>query len=358
MAFDLSDLRSTVRSSAHVTLHGARTKSNITPDGAIALDLTRLNGVIDYQPTEFVITVWAGTPIAEVAGLLDERGQYLPFDPMLVERGATVGGTIASNACGPGRYRYGGARDFIIGVRFIDGVGDLIRGGGKVVKNAAGFDYPKLMVGSLGQLGVLVEVTFKVFPRPEAYATLQVDCHTLGVALALLPRLTSCPYDIDAIDLVATADGSAPTRLLIRAGGLSDGLPQRMDRVRSICGHGDVLSGEAERSVWREARELGWAAADKPVVKVPLTLRRIPELDACLGPARRRYSIGGNLAWISLAGPRLPELDAALRGLSLAGLVMTRAPGDPRIGLRTNDEFTRRVKRALDPNGRFSTPAR
>ena len=115
--------------------------------------------------SEFTFTALAGTPVREIAAALAERGQYLPFDPMLREAGATLGGTVAAGLSGPGRFRYGGLRDFILGVRFVDGEGRLLRLGGKVVKNAAGFDLPKFFVGSLGRFGVLAEMTFKVFPK-------------------------------------------------------------------------------------------------------------------------------------------------------------------------------------------------
>ncbi len=96
------------------------------------------------------MTMLAGTRVSEVISILGKQGQYLPFDPLLADRGATIGGTVASNAAGSGRFRFGGIRDFLLGVRFVDGRGKCIRGGGQVVKNAAGFDYPKLLVSQLG----------------------------------------------------------------------------------------------------------------------------------------------------------------------------------------------------------------
>ncbi|MDW8350443.1 MAG: FAD-binding protein [Anaerolineae bacterium] len=345
----IRELQAAIASSPCVRLRGAATKLRPVADGCQLLDMRRLTGVIDYQPTEFVITAWAGTPAAEVQALLAEHGQYLPFDPLLAERGATLGGTVAANACGPERYRYGGVRDFIIGARFIDGNGHVIQGGGKVVKNAAGFDYPKLMVGSLGRLGALVDVTFKVFPRPEAYATLQMSCPSLDAALALLPKLTNCPYDLNAIDIVV--NGSNAATLLVRVGGLAAGLPQRMDRVRSLCGGGEIVAGDDEARIWREAREFTWVAEDASVVKVPLTPARIPALDARIQATRRRYSVGGNVAWIATHAPA--ELDALLTALDLAGLVMLNALGDPRIGRRVSHPFAERVARALDPQHKF-----
>ncbi|BCX03820.1 MAG: 2-hydroxy-acid oxidase [Candidatus Roseilinea sp.] len=350
MSTDLiRELQEAIASSTRVRPRGAMTKLHAPANGQATLDMRRLAGVIDYQPTEFVITAWAGTPVAEVQALLAEHGQYLPFDPLLVERGATLGGTVAANACGPERYRYGGVRDFIIGTRFLDGNGNLIQGGGKVVKNAAGFDYPKLMVGSLGRLGALVDVTFKVFPKPEAYATLRVDCASLDAALALLPKLTNCPYDLNAIDLVVGAANQVA--ILIRVGGLAAGLPQRMDRVRALCSGGEIITGDDEVALWCAAREFAWAADGEPVVKVPLTPGRIPALDARVQPARRRYSVGGNVAWI--ATHALDDLDATLKSLDLTGLVLLNAPGDPRIGRRTHNAFAERVLRALDPQSKF-----
>ena len=163
----VQELQSIVRAYPRVLPRGGGTKPALsTPRGGeTPIDLSRLSGMLDYEPGEFVFTALAGTRVYTISSVLAGHGQYLPFDPLLVERGATLGGTVAAGASGPGRYRYGGVRDFQLGVRFVNGGGEIVRAGGKVVKNAAGFDIPKLMVGSLGQLGVLVELSFKVFPR-------------------------------------------------------------------------------------------------------------------------------------------------------------------------------------------------
>ena len=191
-------------------------------DGVFALDVSGLSGIIEYEPGEFTFTALAGTPIAEIDAALAEHGQFLPFDPPLVEAGATLGGTVAAGLSGPGRYRYGGVRDFILGVRYVDGAGKVVRTGGKVVKNAAGFDISKLMVGSLGAFGILIELSFKVFPKPEAYATFRVPHPTLDDALATLHRLTSSQMDFFAIDLEPAPDVAI---LWVRLGGLTAALP-------------------------------------------------------------------------------------------------------------------------------------
>ena len=194
---------------AHVLPRGNGTKTALSaaPDGVTPLDLSGLSGVIEYQPGEFTFTALAGTRVTEIAAVLAEHGQYLPFDPLLAEAGATLGGTVAAGANGPGRYHYGGLRDFILGVRYVDGEGQIVYAGGKVVKNAAGFDIPKLMVGSLGQFGALVEMTFKVFPKPEANATLRLECASV----------------VDGVERHHPADRPAPRPRRGRPGGDGDG---------------------------------------------------------------------------------------------------------------------------------------
>src|SRR5215203_1976352 len=169
------EVQELVQSFPKVLAQGGKSKASLlyTAGQAVArLDMTKLTGISEYEPGEYTFTAYAGTTISEIANTLAQHGQYMPFDPPLIEQGATLGGTIAAGLSGSGRYRYGGVRDFILGVHIVDGEGRLIRGGGKVVKNAAGFDLPKLMVGSLGRLGIVISASFKVFPAPAATATL------------------------------------------------------------------------------------------------------------------------------------------------------------------------------------------
>src|SRR5690606_9356314 len=159
-----------------VAVVGGGSKAGLVAgDAEVRIDLSALRRLVEYDPGEFTFTAAAATPLREVREMLAAHGQYLPFDPPLADAGATLGGTVAAGRRGPGRLRYGGVRDFLIGIRFVDGRGALVQGGGKVVKNAAGFDLPKLMVGSLGRLGILTELTFKVFPAPPATASLRAD---------------------------------------------------------------------------------------------------------------------------------------------------------------------------------------
>src|SRR3954453_23855872 len=134
---NLTELVDAVRSTPHLLAVGAGTKPRLSAVDAVKLSTARLCGISEYDPSEFTFTAAAGTPVREIAAALAERGQYLPFDPMLVEAGARLGVTVASGLNGPGRFRFGGVRDFILGGRFVDGAGRLMRMGGKVVKNAA-----------------------------------------------------------------------------------------------------------------------------------------------------------------------------------------------------------------------------
>jgi glycolate oxidase FAD binding subunit len=251
----IEDVQAAVREHARLHVRGGGTKPALsTPlDGVTTLDLTGLSGVLEYNPGEFTFTALAGTRLAEVQALLASHGQYLPFDPPLAGQGATLGGTVAAGLSGPGRYRYGGVRDFILGVRWVDGNGDLVRGGGKVVKNAAGFDTPKLMVGSLGQLGVLVELTFKVFPKSLAHTTIHRHCAEVAEAVQALYRLYTARLDVEALDLAPNADGSAG--VWVRLGGLPEALSARAERIRSLLDGGEVVTGEGEGALWQAARD-------------------------------------------------------------------------------------------------------
>lgn len=322
-------------------------------DDVRQVELSELSGILEYHPDEFTFTAQAGTRLDEVEMALNKNEQYLPFDPPLVEQGATLGGTVAAGLSGPGRYRYGGVRDFLLGVSFVDGKGQVLRGGGKVVKNAAGFDLSKLMVGSLGQYGILTELTFKVFPQPAAYATLRIDYGSVGEALKALVSLTATPLEIFALDLWPERS-SAP--LLVRVGGSPDTLSSRVERLlRIVDGRdGQVLEGEVELSTWRDMKAFNWVLAASSLVKVPLTPKRVIDLERHLQKygAIRRYSVGANVAWIAWPGA-IDELDALLHRQSLSGLVLSGSSKSPQIGIRRGEAFARRLKKAIDPHGRW-----
>ena len=139
------------------------------------LDARPCRGIVSYEPQELVLTARAGTTLAEIEKLLSENGQMLPFEPPHFGPAATLGGCIATGLSGPRRAYQGAARDFVLGVRMLDGRGDLLTFGGQVMKNVAGYDVSRLQVGAMGTLGLLLEISLKVLPRPVAEITLRFD---------------------------------------------------------------------------------------------------------------------------------------------------------------------------------------
>ena len=349
----VEDLQAAVRAAERVLPRGAGTKPALStaPDGVVSLDMSGLTGIVEYDPGELTFTALAGTPVSEVAAALGDEGQYLPFDPPLAAAGATLGGVVASGTSGPNAFRHGGVRDFLIGVRFVDGTGRLITGGGKVVKNAAGFDLPKLMIGSAGRLGVLVQLSFKVFPRPRSTITLRSDLGSTEQALAVMAGLGRGPVELDALDL------EPPGTLAVRLGGASETLASRAARVAGELGYGtERLEGDADVAYWSDAGELRWVPADSALVRVGLTPRGVPGLDSALRRlgATTRYSLGANVAWVAWPrGSSLEELDTDLRSIGLAGMVLSGTTGPVLIGHTTGGAFARRVRAAIDPDARF-----
>lgn len=354
----VEQLQDIVREATAVRVMGACSKAaRPEADGIALLDMRAHSGVIDYQPGEFIIQARAGTPVRDVAGLLASYGQYLPFDPMRVEAGATLGGTVAANASGPERFRYGGVRDFIIGCHFVDGTGELLSGGGKVVKNAAGFDYPKLFVGSFGSLGILLDVCFKVFPRPEVYNTLLQAHDSITAAADAMLKLAGAPLDIHALELASTAKGF---QLEVRVGGLQGGIRARMDRVRAIAGGGDIVEGAAESEHWQRVRELTWLGKDECAIKLPITPRQMAGLDRHFRAGQaRRYGAGGNAAWVSLPRQAHDQMHALCKTEGVVGMAFCTGAAENARGARFGEwpanPFAERVRRVLDPHRKFAT---
>lgn len=161
------------------------------------LDTKPYSGIVQYEPTELVITARAGTPLAEIEAALKERGQMLAFEPPHFGNHATLGGCIASGLSGPRRAAAGAVRDFVLGVRILDGRGNDLRFGGQVMKNVAGYDVSRLMTGSLGTLGLLLEVSLKVLPLPLAETTLRFKLPE-DKAIQMLNQWAGKPLPISA----------------------------------------------------------------------------------------------------------------------------------------------------------------
>lgn len=309
------------------------------------LDVSALSGVLEYDPAELTLTAQAATPLREVVELLARNGQHLPFDPPLAAAGATLGGTVAAGISGPGALRHGTVRDFVIGVRFVDGTGTLVGGGGKVVKNAAGFDLPKLLVGSLGRLGVMTQLSFKVLPRPRATTTLELACDDVASAVATACACAAGARELDAVDVLPDA------RVLIRLGGEPDALPARARRISA-----DALLHADDAALWDAARELRWAPDRATVLRVPTTGRTAAALAGAVTDAggTARVSLAANATWLAWPeGADPADLDALLRARGATGLAVAGPATGPVLGAPTSNPFGARVRAAFDPHDRF-----
>jgi glycolate oxidase FAD binding subunit len=299
---------------------------------------------VEYEPSEFTFTALAGTPVKDIAAALAERGQYLPFDPLLVDAGATIGGTVAAGLGGPGRFRFGGLRDFIVGVRFVDGSGRLMRMGGKVVKNAAGFDLPKFFVGSLGRFGALAEVTFKVFPRALTTRTLRLSAVDTAAMTTIFTEAAGQRWELDALE-AWPAEGVVYARLAGPAAAL-DVLAAEI----FLRWPGAALTDDEASSFWSGVREFAWAHDGGELVKVALLPGAVAEFlswTQTMAGARTWVGLGGNVGFISL-----PRGGTLADGLAWPAMTL-RGGGALWPGKRADAEVHRAVKTALDPRGRF-----
>ena len=339
-----------IQSKSRLVARGGQTKTGIhyPPDTDI-LDLSTLTGIVEYNPSEYTFTALAGTRLSEINHMLAEPGQFLPFDPPFEKDGATLGGTTAANLSGPLRYHFGGVRDFILGVNFLDSQGQLIHSGGKVVKNAAGFDIPKLMVGSLGSFGAMIELSFKVFPKPQEYMTLIASYQNLSEALEKLVELTTSSAEILALDIEPVGK---MYNLMVRLGGDPKLFAERRAKLELILDGVEVHEGEKEASMWEEIKDFGWVPNDTILVKVPIIPKHLQQLDEILSESsiRRRYSAGANVAWIAWSGST-NFLDQNLRKLNLSGLSLIGNSEQARFGKWERNSFYAKIKSALNPTG-------
>ncbi len=359
-----TELCDAIRAHPRLLASGARTKPRLSAvAGDVALISTRgLAGITAYDPGEFTFTALAGTPLREIRAALAERGQYLPFDPPLTDAGATIGGTVAAGLSGSGRFRYGGVRDFILAVQFADGAGQLLRGGAKVVKNAAGFDIPKFLVGSCGRFGVLVEVTFKVFPAPQSWLTLRIPCAGAAEAAARIAQGASSRWELDALDYLGMRDAGCGMRnegcLLARIGGPAAANAALAVEIEQAWPGATVLHEAEADSAWSGLREFAWAHADGVLVKIPITLGALAPVSASLAKlpgARGHFSAGGNVAFVSLPGAeQVGQLDAELRAFGLTALVLRGAIAPARLGIWREPAIAENVRAVFDPSGRFA----
>ncbi len=333
-----------------------------------------LTGVTLYEPAELVISARSGTPLSEVVRTLAARGQELPFEPMdyrplLGSRGEpTIGAVAAMNVSGPRRIMAGAARDSLIGVRFVNGRGEIVKSGGRVMKNVTGLDLVKLMAGSWGTLGFLTEVTFKVLPRAERRATLVIRGLDDRRAVAALSAALGSPFDVTGAAHVPARDRRGASTL-IRLEGFSVSVDYRLGELRrllkSFGGSTDILEGNGADALWQSLRDatLLTDRADRAVWRVSTAPGKGPDFTARIArslDAQWFYDWGGGLVWVSTpidgdAGAAiLREATRELGGYA----ILVRAPVEVRSSVDVFEpqseavmNLTRGIKASFDPAG-------
>ncbi|HYO84278.1 MAG TPA: FAD-binding oxidoreductase [Bryobacteraceae bacterium] len=294
-------MRELAASSQSVRLSGARTKDRMAGPIASApceVSTSLLNQVIGYDPRDLTISVGAGMRWSELTALLAENGQMIPLDPAF-SASATVGGVVASNSSGPRRHLYGSARDVVIGMTFATLEGKLIQSGGNVVKNVAGLDMAKLMIGSFGTLAAIASVNFKLAPAPQHTRTFLFSCSSLQEAIAARDRVLGGvlqPAALDLLNASAAARVGLPERptLLVGASGTHAVLGRY---AKELADATDTLQGDEESRLWLKVREFTpamlAASADAVVVRTACTLTALPGVLAqASGPAVARAGAG------------------------------------------------------------------
>ncbi|WP_338114027.1 glycolate oxidase subunit GlcE [Thiorhodococcus mannitoliphagus] len=323
---------------------GQGTKSFLGRDvEATSLAVAEHAGILTYEPKELVVTARCGTPLADIEAALAEAGQMLAFEPPHFANAdgaaATLGGTIAAGLSGPARPYQGSARDLVLGVRVLTGRGEVLRFGGEVMKNVAGYDVSRLMVGALGTLGVLLDVSLKVLPAPAVTRTQVLECDEKGA----LERMSA--WSAKPLPLTATCfDGE---RLWIRLSGAAQGVEEAVERIG-----GEAVEPGAAARFWRdELRE-----QQHPFFAGDLPLWRLSLPQSAPRPALEGVMLiewGGGQRWLRSAdAPEQVRAEVAklgghatlFRGGDRSGEVFHPLPAHLM-------QLHRRVKSAFDPHG-------
>jgi glycolate oxidase FAD binding subunit len=304
------------------------------PSGEV-LDVSANHGIVSYEPGELVLTAKCGTPLAEIDALLGQHGQMLAFEPPRFGTASTLGGTLACGFSGPRRPYSGSARDFVLGMEILDGNGQHLRFGGQVIKNVAGYDISRLMVGALGTLGVLLQASLKVLPKPQAEITLQFECGE-AEAIRRMNEWAGRPLPLSATAWLSGV-------LSVRLSGAASSVTAAHSRLGGAMHEhgGDFWGGlrDQRAAFFRDHTPL-WRLS-LPSTTLPLDL-----------PGKQFIDWGGAVRW--LKSP-MPAAEIRARATQLGGHA-TLYSGDKSAGVfhplpEALLKYQRRLKQQFDPRG-------
>ena len=361
---------------------GTKTALGNQPDYDDCLDVSAMQGIIDYQPEELVLTVRAGTALSVIDAELAKANQMLAFEPadlsgiLASKSTGTIGGVLATNLSGPRRLTAGAARDFLLGFDAVSGRGERFKSGGRVMKNVTGYDLSKLICGSYGTLAVVDEVTIKTLPRPETSLSLLYGCEDMKSAVAQIAAIFASPHEPSAAAILpqsvaATAGLDMATAMIvvIRLEGIALSVEDRAAHLYDI-GQPDrgsvvgTLPQADSEALWGRIRDVDLLAhTSGDIWKLSCAPASAPAIVAAMEPTFETTFYAdwaGGLLWF--AGPSGVEFGTALRAALMghggghAQLLFDRAMNKTRVPVSqplppAQASLTKRVKAAFDPLG-------
>ena len=318
-------------------------------DQVTRIEMSALSGIISYEPSELVLTAWAGTPLADIEAALAERGQMLAFDPPRFGEQSTIGGVVASGLSGPLSYGYGSLRHFVLGAHLLDAQGRILKFGGEVMKNVAGYDVSRLLAGSMGMFGVIVQVSIKVMPIPKRDLTVTFAVNERD-ALAQCAGLRAKAMPIKAAAWLPSAAGMNEGVLAIRLCGADSAVRQATE----VLG-GEALAADAANDWWQSFRDQRAGFFDER----PLWRIAVRAQTPCLNLGPTAFDLGGELRWLA-SGEGFEQMrQVAADAGGHATLFRARADDVPADGVfqpmaPTARAIVQRLKREFDPMSIFN----
>ena len=371
---ELADaVRDAAASRSPLAIEGGGTRAGLgrPAQAERTLSLAKLSGITLYEPAELVIAAHAGTPLAEIETALASRGQMLGFEPgdaraLYGSTGSpTIGAIAACNISGPRRISHGAARDSFIGVRLVNGAGEVVKNGGRVMKNVTGLDLVKLSCGAHGTLGAMSEVTFKLLPRPETEATIVIAGLTDAAAIEMLSRGLGSPYEVSGAAHLPAHAGGSEARTLLRIENFAPSVAYRSKALRDLLGTGEIVDANDSRALWRDVAACApFAHPDaRALWRISTASTRGPVLVAQITrtlEARYFYDWGGGLIWLATedsgdAGAKIIRAATAAFG---GHATLVRASTETRASVDVFEPLaaatmtlTKGIKAAFDPQG-------
>ena len=276
-----------------------------------AVDLSGLSGITLYEPEELVLSAWAGTPLSEIEAAVAEKGQMLAFEPpafagIYGHEGGTLGGMIACNLAGPRRIKAGAARDHILGIEAVTGRGEIVKSGGRVVKNVTGYDLSKLLTGSFGTLAALTQITIKVLPAPETTQTVIVSGQNPADAVRAMAVAQNSSHEVSGAAFVPRwiseqVPGAEGDTTAIRIEGFAPSVTARAEALEELLApFGPVTSLDRDMSAlfWAAVRDVApFSRGSSPLWRISATPTQAAEIATNIGVDAMLLDWGGGLLW-------------------------------------------------------------